>query len=401
VPDPLFTSLRETIASSSVPLVFERLIDGLRAERKLPQLFEAMLMRKRHELGLPLEGTESIKDIPAEHQEQVEQYYVEVCRTVGKLFLEKGDIAGAWPYLRAIDEPRDVAAAIAAWSPPEGWDRYQPGAPSDGYDQLDAIIDISFHQGANPIRGYELILRHYGTCRAITTIEHQFPFRGDVKEACAALLVRQLYGELRSSLRADIARRDPGATLAADASVAALIDGRPWLFENLGYHVDISHLQSCVRVASAGSDREVIAMAVEFCDYGRSLARDFQIHERPPFDDFYNDYRILLRALLGQGVDGAARYFTSKADRNGADEDGHHFCGEVLVYLLARVGRPRDAIAAYRKYLAAVPGPLRISPALIDLCRAAGDYEPLLAYSEERGDVLQFTLGLVERARSS
>jgi hypothetical protein len=182
------------------------------------------------------------------------------------------------------------------------------------------------------------------------------------------------------------------------ASVAEMVQGRPWLFENLGYHVDISHLQSCVRVAAGLTDAEVLGLAVELCEYGRHLSRDFQSHEPPPFDDFYNDYRIFLRALIGQGVDGAVRYFASKAERHGPDEDGNHFPAEVLVYLLHRVGRPREAIDAYVKHLRRAPGPLSICPSLLVLCEKAGDYSRLLEIAEEKRDLLQFGLALAKSA---
>jgi len=422
LPESTFDTLRETLETHGVPAAFDHLIAKLETDRELPQLFEALLMKKRHELGLPLEGTESIKDIPAEHQDEVESFYVEVCRTVGGLFLDGGNIIGAWPYFRAIDEPQRVADAIAAWSPPgdedqsdseggdseggdseggdsEGGDSEGGDSEGDDYDQLDQIIDIAFHQGAHPTCGYELILSNYGTCRAVTTIEHQFPYAGDVKESCARLLITHLYGELRDSLQADVERSDD--KVPENSDVAKLIEGRSWLFENLGYHVDISHLQSCVRVAASVNDAEVIGRAVEMCDYGRQLARDFQAQERPPFDDFYNDYRIFLRALIDEGVDGAVRYFTSKADRNGPDEDGNHFCGEVLVHLLHRVGRSQDAIDAYLKYLESAPGPLSICPSLVEICEKAGDYSRLLDLSKKKGDLLQYTLGLTKSATSS
>lgn len=393
--DTHFEGLEQAIREQGPQAAFDRLVETLRGERKLPQLFEALLMKKRHELGLPLQGNESLSQLPEELQQTVEDYYIETCRTVGSLFLEQGDIAGAWPYFRAIDEPQKVAKALEGWTPPENPD--DPDDPGDvAVSDCDAIVDIAFNQGANPRRGYELILSEYGTCRAITTFEHQFPFPDDVKESCGEMLVRQLYQELLEGIRSDVEQREGKPPEESD--VRTLINDRKSLFGEHGYHIDLSHLQAVVRAAANLKNPEVIDLAVQMCEYGRNLARDFQSSERPPFDDYYNDYRIFLRALLGEGVDGAVRYFTAKADRAGPDEDGNHFAGEVLVYLLHRVARYREAVEAYFKYLKDASGPLTVSPSIAELCELAGDFDSLLDLSRQKQDVLQFTAALVKRA---
>ena len=394
----IYDELRSTLRDRGAPECLETLIQRLEAEGQLPQLFEALLLRKRWELGLPVEGTDSIRDIPEEHQQAVEDYYVEVCRKVGGLFLAKGDIAGAWPYFRAIDEPASVAQAIEAWQAPE-----EPEYNDDGVSEVDQIVDIAFQQGAHPKLGYRLILDHYGVCRAITTFEHQFPHQGEVREHCGQILVRHLYDELRANVRADIVERIRAGEAGGetedpreDATLAELISKRPWLFEQMGYHVDVSHLQSCVRVASSLEDRESIRRGVEMCEYGRQLARDFQIQERPPFDDFYNDYRILLRAIGDEGVDGAIRYFTTKIERHQGDEDGGAFCAEVLVHLLHRIGRSEQAISVYRQYLENSREPQALAPSLLRLCEGARDFRALAEVSEQRGDVLNYALALIK-----
>ena len=54
-----FTKLAETLESSGVPAALDFLAETLEAEKKFPQLFEALLMKKRHELGLPIEPSDS------------------------------------------------------------------------------------------------------------------------------------------------------------------------------------------------------------------------------------------------------------------------------------------------------------------------------------------------------
>jgi hypothetical protein len=390
---PPIEDIEATIAAAGPLAALDRLAEICRGQKKYPQLFEARLMKKRFQLGLPLQGTETFRDIPPSLQAEVEDYYVEVCREVGSLFLESGDIVNAWPYFRAIDEPQQVAAAIDRFVPPD------PNASETyvgGGSVTDAVIDIALSQGANPRRGYELALSQYGVCRAITLLEHQFPYTGEVKESCAALLIRRLHGDLLGSLRADIQRREGKAPEGSD--IRQLLENRPWLFEGYGYHVDVSHLQSAIRVSATLEAKDVLALALEMAEYGRKLPRDFQSHDRPPFDDFYNDYRIFFQALLGIGVDGAVRYFTQKAERATPDDDGKHLPGEILVHLLWRVGRTGEAIAAFLKYLRNYRGQLTAAPPLIELCDRAGDFSKLLELARERDDLLQYTAALVKRS---
>jgi hypothetical protein len=386
-----FRLLEEALASGGPEAAFDRLAGVLRSEKKYPQLFEALLMKKRHQLGLPLLGGDSIRDLPGELQAEVEEYYVGVCRQVGSLYLDDGDIVSAWPYFRAIDEPSRVADAIEAWRAPA-----PASEPEDQGTRTEAIIDIALHQGAHPRRGFEILLSEHGVCRAITVFEHQFPYGGDVREECGRTLVGRLYEDLRRSLASDIAHREGSAP--ADAGVKDLLEGRPWLFEGHGYHVDVSHLQAVIRVAALLKDRESIEKAVEMCEYGRRLPRDFQHPDRPPFTEFYSDYRIFLQALLGVGVDGAVRYFTQKVESQGAGEDARRFPAEVLVYLLHRTGRHDEAIAAHLKYLKGVKAEPSVAPSLLQLCDMAGDYTKLIASAEERGDLLQFAAGIVRAA---
>ena len=50
-----FQSLVETLDESGVQATIELLAKTLESEKKFPQLFEALLMKKRHQLGLALE----------------------------------------------------------------------------------------------------------------------------------------------------------------------------------------------------------------------------------------------------------------------------------------------------------------------------------------------------------
>ena len=239
-----------------------------------------------------------LTELPEPVRSQYEERYVEAIRSVGQRFLDAADLPAAWPYFRAIGEPDPVARAL---------DDYQP---SESDERLGQIIDVAFAQGANPRRGFELILDHYGTCSAITAFE-QLPPQEAVRIACADLLVRQLHEHLAANLRADIVARgepEPGAT-----TVSELVQSRLWLFEDDSYHIDISHLSSTVRLAPMLTDPETIRLAIGLTDYGRNLSERHRYDGEPPFDRIFEDHAVYLRALIGEDVDAALAAFPGRS----------------------------------------------------------------------------------------
>jgi hypothetical protein len=389
-----FDELKASLESLGPRGALEALAASLREQKKYPQLFEALLMKKRQELGLPLVGADVFRDLPEAQQAEVEDYYVGVCRELGSLYLADGDIASAWPYFRAIDEPQKVAEALDRWRPPAP---ESSGSTEPSVASTDAIVDIALYQGANPQRGYELVLSEYGVCRAITVIEHQFPHSSEVKEKCAEMLLRRLHKDLVENLRADIRRKEE--TLPEETDVRKLIDGRPWLFGDYGYHVDVSHLQSAIRVAGGVRKKEVLELALQLTEYGRKLPRDFQTNDRPPFDDFYNDYRIFSPGSRRhrRRRRGALLYAEGRSLRTGRGRKALSWRDPGPPAPPAR--EVREAVDAHIKYLAGCRGPLLAAPTLFELSSLAKDYSKLLEQAVARDDLLQFAAGLIaERA---
>jgi hypothetical protein len=174
-----FHALDQILRASGPAALLDRLIADLTERREMRALLEALLLKARHELGLPLIQAGDLGELAEPIRSEYEERYVAAIRTVGKLLLDGGDIAGSWPYFRAIGEAGPVAEAIAAF------------APSGDEERLGAIIEVAFNQGANPRRGFELILDHYGTCSAITAFEH-LPPDESIRVAAADRLVRRL-----------------------------------------------------------------------------------------------------------------------------------------------------------------------------------------------------------------
>ena len=94
--------------------------------------------------------------------------------------------------------------------------------------------------------------------------------------------------------------------------IAELLEGRPWLFADDAYHIDISHLSAVVRISPLLTDPTTIARAVELTDYGRNLSPRHQSEGEPPFEDHFADHGAYLRALLGHDADAAVRHFRAK-----------------------------------------------------------------------------------------
>ena len=179
-------------------------------------------------------------------------------------------------------------------------------------ERLGAVIEVAFNHGVDPLRGFELILEHYGTCSAITAFE-QLPAHDEaVRVACAGRLIGRLHRDLSANLRSEIASR--GQLAPPDgAAIAELIDGRDWLFADESYHVDISHLASVVRMSILVRDPAVIAQAVDLTEYGRRLSPRLQFEGHAAIRADLRRSRDLSRGVARPGRRGGDRPFPRRS----------------------------------------------------------------------------------------
>ena len=374
--DAVIARLEKIVQAEGSKAAFEFLAGRFAQEKDYSRLFEIRLMKKRWELGLPLVWAHSLDELSTEIRSDYEAGYVQAAREVGSLFLADGEIASAWPYLQAIGEAERVAEAIESY---------------DSKENVDRVIEIAFHEAVHPRKGLQLILEHYGLCRAISSFS-QYPSRKGRSESLQ-LLIKSLYADLVSSLKATVARQE--GDQPDSNSLAEILEGRDWLFGNNGYHIDTSHLNSVVRFSLEVTDRETLASAVELADYGSRLSSLFQCQEHPPFDDGYSDYAIYIRALLGEEEDRAIEHFRRKVASLDAAEFGSH-PAQVLVELLVRLERFPDAVEVFLENLMEVP-PSELSCASINqLCQMAGQPQQLMSISRGQSDVLGFAAGLLQ-----
>ena len=300
--DPLIDDLESTLRDSGPEAALDRLVAEMEARDDPRSLLDALLLKARFDLGLPAVQPASLADLPDPLRTSYEDRYVVAIRRVGARLLDRGDIVGAWPYFRAIGEKEPIVAAL---------DRFEPG---DGDASVGHVVEVAFTQGVHPLRGFTLILDHFGVCSAITSFEG-LPPDETLRVRCASLLTARLHEHLVASLRAEIERR--GQPMPAEGtSVADLIHDRDWLFFDDAYHLDVSHLGSVVRVSPILEDRDALARALDLAEYGRKLSDRHKYEGEPPFDRLYEDHAIYLRALLDESrQDDAIAHFRGSSRR--------------------------------------------------------------------------------------
>lgn len=379
--DPLiFDDLETTLKTRGPQEAIERLCSELRARKEYRGYFYALLLKKRFELGVSPLPTSPAQELPEAVHEPYEEAIRSAARLVGNLFLEEGDIPQAWIYFHMIGEPEPVARALEKAEP-----------ASD--ESVQPLVDIAYHQGVQPRKGFDLVLDRLGICSAITLVTGmEFPHGPDVREYCVQRLVRALHAELRERLKIDIARRE-GSSPGGE-SVPELFAGRDWLFEDELYHIDVSHLSAVVQMSVFLPRGPELALARELCAYGSRLAPRLRYAGDPPFEDQYVDYAVYLTALAGEREEEGLDHFRAKVERAAAEQGGTAPV-EVLVNLLLRLNRADEALSVARRYLSDADSRMLSCPSVTDLCRKTGDYQTLTEVARRQGDPVHFLAGLL------
>jgi hypothetical protein len=375
--DDVFDLIEQAAKQGGAQSALDLLVGISRRDKNYSLLFEARLMQARHELGLPLVFNGSLDDLPQSERQPYEEAMKAAARETGGLYLADGDILRAWPYFRAIGDPAPVADAIEK---------------VESHDQLDGIIELAFGQGVNPRKGFELLLKHHGICRAITFFQ-QYPDPKS-RDQCALFLLRSLHSELVDNLKRAILQTE--GQEPAGSNVIELIQGRDWLFGDLDYYVDTAHLTAIIPLAMDFTDSNALQLAIQLCDYGAHLSAQFHYRSDPPFEDFYRDHAIYFKALMGCDTDGAVAHFRNKVDARDPATAGTG-PAQVLVLLLTRLKRYQDAIQVSLEHLGDQNPNEPGCPTIPQLCQLAGDYDSLRQLARRRGDMLNFTAAAIAR----
>ena len=383
--DPaIYDDLEKALKTSGPAEAVDRLGAALRQSKEYSSLFYTLLMKKRVELGVSPLPTGPSSELPASTHEPYEQAIREAARQVGRLYLDEGNLTQAWSFFRIIGEREPVIQAL---------DKYELG---EG-DEAQSVIELAFHQGLHPRKGFDWILQRFGICSAITLVgsnlnNGEFSHGAEVRDHCLRSLARSLHEQLVERLHADIVRREGSAP--ASRSIPELLAGRDWLMDEDNYHIDTSHLNSVVQMAAHVAPCAELKLVRELCQYGQKLSPQFQYAADPPFQDQYRDYEVFFKILLGEDVEAGLAHFRAKCDTKDSDYP-INTAAEVLVNLLLRLGRESDALAVARQHLTNVDERQLSCPGVTELCRRTGDFQALAEIARERGDPVSFVAGLI------
>lgn len=379
----------EALDGGAPEKIFATLIEQLEAGRRYKDLFEALLMERRHQLGLPLIQVGPASEIPEDLVDPYEEAISAACSRVGALFLGDGDLAQAWPYLRAIGKTDPVREAL---------EQIEPGTRRKDVDQL---IEIAIAEGVHPGRGLEFVVHHYGICSSITHFEQVRPGLSPAdQQACIAVLVRSLYDDLLENVRSEVGAHEK--TDPPQLSLLEIIESRPQLFGEDSYFIDSSHLHSIVRFSPQLRERKALDLAIELAEYGSRLAPVYQYESEAPFDEYYADHALYLRGIRagqeggGEELDRARSHFSAKA-RPVIDTLDENYPSDALVKILHDLGEYSTAIELARAYedVPRFHGPT--GPGPVEICQVAGDFETLLEIGRQKDDPISFVAGLIQR----
>lgn len=358
------------------------LADELRRAGRYHELFEALKMRVRLRLGLPVTYRDTGDDLDPVTRQKLEEGLIDACREVGTLLVRGGKLREGWLYLRPVGDKREAVALLSEVQPDD--------------DNIEEFIEVALHEGVDVARGFGAILNSYGLCNSITTFDTVVARFGKTdQQAAAALLVDRIHADLVGNLQTDIARQE-GST-PAEKTLRELVAERDWMFGEGSYHVDTTHLSSVVRMARLLDDPARLRLALDLTAYGRRLHRQFQYQGDEPFADIYPSHGLYFQALLGENRDEALAYFKQKAETLDPHEHGTAAI-EVYVDLLARCGQYDAAIDAAIALFPADQQPQGLAPSLLDLAERSGRFEKYLDYARQREDLLGYATGLVQQA---
>lgn len=373
----IFQQLQEDFQAGGLGAALATAEKTLRAEKRFHELFEVLKMRSRTHLGLPLLHDENLQ-LSEVDQRKLEDALLAACRDVGFALMHAGQVQESWGYLKHLTDHREVLAEINKLNVTE--------------ENVEAIIGLLLYEGLDCDRGFQLVLEKYGTCNAITTMQNAMYGRSR-KDRCATgrRLVEHVHRELLDSVKAHI-EREEGAAPAGDRLVT-LMKGRDFLFADGSYHIDTSHLGSTVQIAVELSDTRSLELALDMAEYGRLLHPDLQYPSSPPFEDTYPSHLCFFSALLGRDVESSLDYFRQRAEETDAHQEGT-FAIETYIDLLARIGRPADAMEAAVQLLPPGMQTTGRAPTLYDLSVQMGSFDRYRELCVEREDLLGFVIGL-------
>ena len=384
-----FEELQRISAESGVPAALDYLEQNVRRDKNFPALFEVLKMRVRNRLGLSLLYTESPDELSEVQQRELEDGLVAACREVGTLLMRSGEVQQGWMYLQPVGDKTLNLKLLQSIKPDE--------------ENIDLLIDTAVSQGAAPAYGYQLLLKHYGTCNGITTFETQSAaFDRVTQREMAVVLLDHLYDELLENIHYSIDQaseqreESSGATPEVRfTSVGEAMEAKPDLLEHGAHHIDTTHLASLMRIARLIEAPEKLKKAYQLALYGSQLAEDFHYKGQPPFENTYQDHLHYFGALTGDSdADEAIDHFKKKIESVDVEQFGP-VAIETTIELMHRLGRNEEALTLCIDSLLDKHPPMGIAPDPMMIANTETLRTKLIEYYRAQDDLVSFAAGLL------
>ena len=374
-----FDRLEAEWKSGGAVAAVAELVNQLKEQQQYHELFEALKMKVRIELGLSPMPSGSTEELEEAQRDQLEDGLIAACRDVGLLLIEGGQLREGWMYLRPVGDKKLVKDALAKITVTD--------------ENRDEFVEVALHEGLDPQRGFAEVLGYYGTCNAITTFEGLVPHCEPAdQQQITTQLVEHVHAELMATLKADIEQQQ--GTAPTESTLQELVADRDWLFGEHAYHIDTSHLAATVRFSRLLEDPEHLRLGEDLTQYGRRLDAQFQYEGDEPFVELYPHHGLYFSALLGEDVDAALEHFRDRAENVPVNEYGL-VAIETYIGLLSRLGRREEALNSALKLFGDAGYTNGQTISLLELSDKSGDFQPLIDHYRDRQDLLGFTVSLI------
>jgi hypothetical protein len=376
----IFERFRHCVSDRKTAAALDLLIAHFRDESKFAEQFEAMKLKIRFGLNLPLIPREGDCELDEPQQRVLEDRLLDACREVGSRLIQNGQLEEGWFYLQPVADRPFVRSVIE-------------NVPVND-DNVEWLINVALMQCAAPAFGYRLLIRRRGTCNAITTFDSLWEgLEKPIRRCLAEILVDHVYDELAASISRHVEEVEgPASELR---SVSQLMCDRDWLFTEGGYHLDVTHLASIMRIGRIVGDPRSLRKLVEMAQYGQQLAGDFQFPGQPPFEETYKAYQLFFEALLGQRCDEAIDYFQRKSNAEIAAGE-NTLATETLVDLLYRLDRKNQALEIALERLAdrTTSG---VAPRIFEIASDHEALQRLVEFFHAKQDLLGFAVSVLQQ----
>lgn len=403
---PHFDRIENVCAERGVAAMCDELAASLAARGRWHAVFDLRLVQARLSLGLPTSGTiDATDDATRTH---LDELTLGACREVGWPLLESGQVAAAWMYLRAAVPNHEFAAGLGPLVARTVAALQQSSDDEDAARLVEEILGVALWDSADPELGIGLVLETQGTCNAITAYEQAVSrLPAARQQPAAARLVGHLHDELVRAVAGDLEARgiDTKGSLVAEMPLVALLDSAGGLVGDPNIHVDVSHLQSVLRIARVCADQATLRRCYELAVYGCRLPAEVTYPGEPPFENVAEASRHFFGAQIGRGASEAVTFFRRQVATADPDLAGS-LPLDTLVLLLTRLGRSAEALheAIRRPREGSPPSTLQAAgllPSLVALAQASGQWDMLLEACRQHGDEVTFAAALAAKRAAS